>query len=78
MPSSIPNTEQDTFKPTIREGEILAGGLRIAEITPDGHLIFNDRYRRRCHARGTPNVPIDVCELVEAIIDHISSYGPQW
>jgi hypothetical protein len=59
-----------SFKPTIIERQILAGGMRIAEVDDEGRVIFEDRYRRRCLARGTDDVPVDVLELLEALLVH--------
>jgi hypothetical protein len=59
-----------TFKPTIRERQILAGGMRIAEVDDEGRVIFADRFRRRCLARGTDDVPVDLLDLLEAILHH--------
>jgi hypothetical protein len=64
------NTNGRTFKPTIIERQILAGGMRIAEVDDEGRVIFEDRYRRRCLARGTDDVPVDVLELLEALLVH--------
>ena len=64
-----------TFKPVILEGQILAGGMRIAEVDDEGRVIFEDRYRRRCLARGTDDVPVDVLELLEALLAH---YRQEW
>ena len=64
------NTNDRTFKPTIREGQILAGGMRIAEVGSEGQLVFEDRYRRRCVARGTDDVQVDLMELLEALLHH--------
>ena len=57
-----------TFKPTIIERQILAGGMRIAEVDDDGRVIFEDRYRRRCLARGTDDVPVYLLDLLEALL----------
>ena len=64
------NTNDRTFKPTIREGQILAGGMRIAEVGDGGQIVFEDRYRRRCLARGTDNVPVDLMEFLETLMHH--------
>ena len=58
-----------TFKPTIIERQILAGGMRIAEVDDDGRVIFDDRFRRRCVARGTDDVPVDVLDLMNLLLD---------
>ena len=57
-----------TFKPTIIERQILAGGMRIAEVDDEGRVIFADRFRRRCVARGTDDVPVDLLDLLEALL----------
>jgi hypothetical protein len=59
-----------TFKPTIIERQILAGGMRIAEVDDEGRVIFEDRYRRRCLARGTDAVPVDLMDLLEELLRH--------
>ena len=58
-----------TFKPTIIERQILAGGMRIAEVDDEGRVIFDDRFRRRCVARGTDDVPVDVLDLMNLLLD---------
>jgi len=63
-----------TFRPVIRENRILAGGMTIAEVR-DGQLVFEDRYLRRCAARGSPDVPVDVMELLEALLEHYRNGG---
>ena len=60
----------DSFRPVIRNNQIIAGGVRLAELDTQGHLIFEDRYRNRCLARGTPAVPVDLLDLLELLIDH--------
>ena len=62
-----------TFKPVIQENRILAGGMTIAQVDDEGRVIFEDRYRRRCLARGTDDVPVDVLELLEALLAHYRS-----
>ena len=64
------NHDGPAFKPVIRENQILAGGLRIAEVDSEGRLVFVDPYRRRRYARGTDAVPVDLLDLLEALIDH--------
>jgi len=60
-----------TFKPRIREdGVIEAGGMRIGTVQGTD-WVFDDRYRRRCEARGTRDVPVTLYDLVEALIDHL-------
>ena len=60
-----------TFKPVIQEdGTILAGGMKIATVE-ETQLVFDDRYLRRCQARGTPDVPVSLYDLVEVLIDHL-------
>jgi len=58
-----------TFKPTIIERQILAGGMRICEVDDEGRVIFDDRFRRRCVARGTDDVPVDVLDLMNLLLD---------
>jgi len=64
------NSNGRTFKPTIIERQILAGGMRIAEVDDEGRVIFEDRYLRRRLARGTDDVPVDVLDLLEALLAH--------
>ena len=59
-----------TFKPTIIERQILAGGMRICEVDDSGRVIFDDRFRRRCVARGTDDVPVYVIDLMELLLEH--------
>ena len=68
--TQMSNGNGRTFKPTIIERQILAGGMRIAEVDDDGRVIFEDRYRRRCLARGTDDVPVDLLDLLEAILGY--------
>ena len=58
-----------TFKPTIRERQILAGGMRIAEVDDEGRVIFEDRYTPRSGHRGG-EIPIDLMELLETLLAH--------
>lgn len=55
-----------SFQPVIQENEIRAGGMKIAEIR-DGCLVFEDRWRNRCVARGTPDVPVELWDLLEEL-----------
>ena len=64
------NANDRTFKPTIREGQILAGGMRIAEVGDRGQLVFSDPYQKRCVARGTDDVPVDLMEFLETLLHH--------
>ena len=60
----------NTFRPVIRENEILAGGVTIAQVDDEGRIIFVDRYERRCYARGSRVVPVSLVELLETIVAH--------
>jgi len=60
----------NSFRPIIRDNHIIAGGVRLAELDAQGRLIFEDRYRNRCLARGTPSVPVDLLELLQLLVDH--------
>ena len=64
------NNGARTFKPTLRERQILAGGMRICEVDDSGRVIFDDRFRRRCVARGTDDVPVYVVDLMELLLEH--------
>ena len=66
----MPNDDR-TYRPTIRENALLAGGMRIAEVS-NGRLIFEDRYQRRCHARGSDRVSISLYDFLDILIDHYS------
>ena len=62
-----------TFPPTIREdGRVLAGGLTLFEVTADGRLAFEDRFRRRCQERGTPDVEVDLSDLLDQLLYHFA------
>lgn len=64
-------SEGHTFEPVIREdGMVLAGGMALFSVD-GGRLVFEDRYRVRCRARGTDDVPVDAVELLEAILDYL-------
>ena len=66
-------TEPRTFRPVVRDdGTVQAGGLCLGRVDSQaGHLVRHDRYLRRCYERGTPDVRVDLVELVEAITDYI-------
>jgi len=69
----------ETFKPTIKNNKVLAGGLTLAEVTPDGHLVFKDRLDQRCRRRGTDMVRVDLCELMDELLHHYRQrIGPTW
>jgi hypothetical protein len=58
---------ENTFQPVIREGAVLAGGMRLAQI--DGQaLVFEDRWQKRCRQRGTDEVRIQLEELLDELI----------
>lgn len=72
-------SEGRTFEPTIREdGLVLAGGMALFTVDEGGRLVFEDRYRVRCRARGTDDVPVDVVELVEVLLDYLRERGAGW
>ena len=59
-----------TFKPIIQEnGTILAGGMQIGEVR-ETLWVFEDPCFTRQNARGTPDVPVSLYELVGALLDH--------
>ena len=60
-----------TFKPVIREGHILAGGMRLCQVDDEGRVIFEDRFgeRRRMNWNSSP-VPVDLVELLDVILGH--------
>ena len=59
------------FRSTLREdGTVQAGGMTLFQATPNGKLVFEDRYQRRCAARGTPDVSIDILDLMGQLLDY--------
>jgi len=58
-----------TFKPVIREGHILAGGMRLCQVDDEGRVIFEDRFTPRSGHRGGM-VPVDLVELLDLILGH--------
>ena len=61
-----------TFRPVIREdGTAQAGGMSLFRVDDEGRVVFADRYRARCRARGTDDVPVDVLELLDALTEHL-------
>lgn len=62
--------DNNAFQPTLRENRIMAGGLTLFELDDQGRLIFEDRYRNRCAARGTPDVPVSLMALLDVILAH--------
>ena len=60
----------DAYEPIIRNGEVLAGGITIATVDDEGRIIFEDRYERRCVARGSNNVPVRLVDLMAVILEH--------
>jgi hypothetical protein len=61
--------EDQTFRPTIKENTVLAGGMRLAEI--DGQqLVFEDRWQRRCRQRGTNEVRVSLEELIDQLLQY--------
>ena len=69
MTECIPSSEM-TFKARITEdGQAQAGGLTLFRVdSATGSLVFEDRYRRRQWARGTEDVPVDVCALLDLLL----------
>ena len=60
-----------TFRPIVTEdGKVLAGGVKIGELR-GGSLVFEDGFHPRANRRGTPDVPVDLCELVGAVIERL-------
>ena len=62
-----------TFQARITEdGKAQAGGLTLFRVdSASGNLVFEDRYQRRQLARGTPDVPVDVCALLDALLAYV-------
>ena len=61
---------EKAFPPTLQENRVLAGGVTLFQVDDEGRVIFEDRYRRRCVARGSDNVPVDLVELLELVLDY--------
>ena len=60
-----------TFKPTIKEdGSILAGGMKLGQVV-ETEWVFDDRFLRRCQARGTDNVSVTLYDIVELLLEHV-------
>ena len=59
-----------SYPPTLQENRILAGGVTLFQVDDEGRVIFEDRYRRRCVARGSDSVPVDLVELLELVLDY--------
>ena len=68
-------TEPRTFRPTIQDdGTVRAGGVCLGRVDREsGHLVRRDRYLRRCTARGTEDVRVDLVEFLEVIMAYIVS-----
>jgi len=60
----------NAYLPIMREGEILAGGMRLFRVDDEGRVIFEDRYRRRCIARGSDDVTVYLTDLLDIITRH--------
>jgi len=60
----------DTFKPRLTEdGKLQAGGMTLTEVDLEtGQLVYTDRYRNRCIARGGTVVRVDLLDVLEAIM----------
>ena len=61
------NGNGKAFPPTMQENRVLAGGVTLFQVDDEGRVIFEDRYRRRCIARGSDDVPVDLLELLEVL-----------
>ena len=58
------------FPPTLQENRILAGGVTLFQVDDEGRVIFEDRYRRRCVARGSEDVPVYLVDLLEVVLNY--------
>jgi hypothetical protein len=72
--------QKRTFAPTVTEdGQLRAGGCALGRVEagPNGEpiLCVPDRYRRRCQARGTKDVPVNLEEAAEVARKFISGEG---
>ena len=63
------NPNDRTFKPVIREGHILAGGMRLCQVDDEGRVIFRDRDTLRSSSH-CGMVPVDLVELLDVILGH--------
>lgn len=63
-----------TFEARITEdGKAQAGGLTLFRVdSQTGALVFEDRYRRRQLARGTDDVLVDACDLLDALLAYMA------
>ena len=60
-----------TFRPVILDdGTILAGGLRIAQLR-ESCLVFEDDFHPRANKRQTPDVPVDLRDLMDAVLERM-------
>jgi len=58
-----------TFPPQIDDrGMVRAGGVTLFELRQEGQLVIRDRFPQRLQERGTPDVPVDLVELLAEII----------
>jgi len=69
-----------TYPPTVTEnGQLKAGGCTLGKVEagPEGEplLVIEDRYRRRCQARGTKDVPVDLERAAEEARRYIEGKG---
>ena len=67
----VASCDSRTFKPAITEdGKVLAGGMKIA-VLRGSCLVFEDDLYARVNRRDTPDVPVDLAELVDAVIERL-------
>jgi hypothetical protein len=72
LPKRPIGLRQRIFRPVVTpDGQLQAGDCTLArvETTSDGGpvLVFRDRYRRRCEARGSEDIRVWLRELVDAV-----------
>lgn len=66
-----------TFKTAVSDdGTVQAGGMRLFQVDPyTGRFVFDDRWERRCQARGTKDVPVEAIDLLEEVLAYLRAGG---
>ena len=58
------------FPPTLQENRVLAGGVTLFQVDDEGRVIFEDKFKQRCLARGGKDIPVDVLDLLEIVLEY--------